>query len=48
MLIIALYIIFKNNLNNLPDEDLRNRQENPSEYYHSVCGDSDGLAEWGS
>ena len=22
-----------------------NRQENPPKYYHSVCGDFDGLAE---
>ena len=27
-----------------PDRDSDgNRQENPPEYYHSVCGDSDGL-----
>ena len=32
-----------------PDRDSDgNRQENPSEYYHSVCGDSDGLAKCGS
>lgn len=30
MLIFALYIIFKNNLNNLPDEDLRDHSLSPS------------------
>ena len=28
--------------------DEGNRQENPPKYYHSVRGDSDGLAECGS